>query len=188
VVVSAGGGLFVNAPYATLALRVGAGGGTRFDLVYEAPALLGQSLALGFGWGAPVGPHLDLGFALETAIGTLGAIGDIFGIRWRAFDLGNDWTALGALVLTYRPDSGARVTARLGVDTTLADYRYATFDDAAYALDFEVRGPAAMIQGEWRLDADRHLFIRLEMDVPLHTELTPLGFVPTAAAGVAWAL
>lgn len=187
VVLSAGGGIVFLVPYGRASARIGLGLGTSLEATYELIGVLGHAGEVRLGWGMPVAEHIDLGAAVTTGIGTLRLANDIAGIAFTNFDLGNDWTLATDVLLSVRRPGRAHITVSAGPTFTLADLRFTSFSEASYVGDFGFRAINVAIQGEWALAERRHLFIRLEGLTPFHAGITPIGFLPTASAGLAWA-
>lgn len=181
-----GGGVLFILPHGSIAARTGTGGGSSLELRYTNVGGLGHSADARIGWGARVNPGLSLGAALRTGVATLEEAEDIAGIAWNNLAVGNDWIAGADFVATWRRAHEAEITLSLGATMTVGGQRYRTFFEAEYAFDPELRGLDAAVQGTWPLRPGKLLFIRLHGWVPLHTELIPLGFLPTASGGVSW--
>jgi hypothetical protein len=181
-----GGGVLFALPQGTVAARAGTGAGSSLELRYTNVGLLAHALDARIGWGAVVTEGLALGVALRTGVATLEKASDIAGIAWTNLALGNDWVAGADLVVTWLRPSSADITLSLGATMTVAGVRYTSFSEAEYRSDPELRALDAAIQGEWDLRENKRLFIRLQALAPLHTQLIPLGFLPTATGGVSW--
>lgn len=188
VVVQAGGGIVFTVPYGTAAGRVGLGAGLHGELALDVIGVLGAGADLAVAWGGWVSDRLALGLAARTGIGTLALADGLLGIVFSNFDIGNDWTAAIEVELTRIEAGRASVSGAVAADFTLADRRYSSFDESGFVIDPGFRGISFGLQGEWALEQGRHLFIRLDGSIPFHTSITPIGFLPTGTAGVAWHL
>ncbi len=188
VVASAGAGMLVLIPHATVGGRIGTGAGTRIELAYRNLAVLGHGGTVRFGWGRAMGSSLVLGAALRSAIMTLRLIPSGFvGIDFADSSLGNEWTAGADVLVTWqRAAAAARVTASLGPTVSLATPRTDSPDARGLVVNPFLRALAASIAGEWPLGEGRALFLKLDALVLLRARIRPLGFLPTVTAGLAW--
>lgn len=188
VVVQLGGGVLLNLPQVGAGLRVGTGLGTGLSVTALTVGFLGYSVDARLGWGMALGPELSLGLAVGAGLASLEDANDLGGIAFSNLSLGNDRVAGGEVLLTWLRPQSATITASLGWSITLAGTRYDNFFEATYKPDLELRGLTASLQGEWALTQTRALFLRLEGLLPLHTEIIPVGYLPTLTAGVTWSL
>jgi hypothetical protein len=184
-VITAGGGLVFNVPTGSLSARLGTGAGWHLGADYDLIGLLGHSFGLRLGGGGFVGEDVAMGAALSTAIGSL-QLAEVAGVDFANLDFGNDWISSLDFVVSWTRPERAHITATFGIQITLADYEFTSFTATEYLFEPALRGVTASIQGEWELEEVEHFFIRLQGLVPLHTDVTPIGFLPTVSAGVAW--
>jgi hypothetical protein len=181
-------GMIIVLPTLDVSAAVGLGGGVGVEARYRNIAVLGHAGALRLSWGRRIAPSVALGLVARTSITSLAqADGGIIGIRFSNLAIGNDWLVGGDVALTWLRTRGAHVTATLGPTFTLGGVRYTSFTDHAFAIAPEIRAMSASVAGEWPLRRGFDVVLRLDADVLLHTEIMPLGFIPTSIVGFAWA-
>jgi hypothetical protein len=187
-VVLGGAGMVFMLPYATAGARLGLGAGTRVSLHYENLSGLGHTGGAHVGWGHRISRDIAVGALARTSIRTLAqADGGLIGIQFSNIALGNDWEAGGDAVLTWLRAEQAHLTFELGATTTLGGVRYQSFEDSSFVIEPAFRSIDFAIQGEWRLRPTFDVFVRLDGMVLVNADIMPLGFLPTATTGFAWA-
>lgn len=180
-------GVIFVLPTLSASAAVGLGGGLRAELRYRNIAVLGHAGALRVSWGRRIAPSLAFGLATRTSITSLAqADGGMLGIQFSNLAIGNDWLVGGDALLTWIRPGQAQVTASIGPTFTLGGVRYSSFRDHAFRIDPAIRALTASVQGEWPIGPRLGFYLRLDADVLLRAEITPIGFIPTGVAGVAW--
>lgn len=182
-------GLALVLPQATAALRIGTGHGGSVEMRYKNTAALGHEGQFRLGWGAPVTRSVDIGIAYRTSISSLAqADGGLIGIDFSNLSIGNDWEMGNDVLVTWNRGELAHVTASIGPHWTLGGTRFSDFRDSSFELDPGFRSIATAVQGEWDVDVDLHLVLRLDATILLGTETVPLGFLPAGSMGLAYAI
>lgn len=184
--VTAAGGLLFAFPYGLASATVGTGFGTSVTAAFESLAVLGWSASGRIGWATGLEGGWALGGSAFVERASLSASNGLFGIEFQNMALGNDWIAGGEVMATIDRERGADLTFGLGVSWTLGGPRYLDFDRVETQWDPGLRNVFASVSGEWILTERASLFIELEALVPLHTDLVPLGYLPTASSGITW--
>lgn len=183
-----GGGLLFTFPYGLASATLGLGGGASATARFESLAVLGWSAAAELAWGTGVESGVAFGVRAFLERASLNPINGLFGVEFQALALGNDWITGGELLTTIDRERGADLTLGLGMSYTLGGPRYLDFDRVENKWDPGVRNVFASVGGEWALTMKARLFIELEVLFPLHTELIPLGYLPTVSSGLTWSL
>ncbi|MFT3772131.1 MAG: hypothetical protein QM820_42540 [Minicystis sp.] len=185
--ISGEAGMIFVLPTLSVAAAVGLGGGARVELRYRNLALLGHAGALRVAWGGLIAPSLAVGLAARTSITSLAqGDGGVIGIQFSNLAVGNDWLVGGDVALTWIRPGKAQVTATIGPTFTLGGVRYTSFADHAFTIAPAIRALTASVTGEWPLRRGFDVYLRLDADVLLHTEIMPLGFIPTGVVGFGW--
>ena len=186
VAVAFGGGLTFAFPYGLANVAVGTGWGLSLEAEAESFALGGYSYGGRVVWGSEGGEGWAFGGSAFVQRASLSAINQLFGIEWQNFALGNDFIAGGELAFTFLRAAGADITLAAGASATLGGPRYTGFSEFELQFDPGFRNVFASIAGEWELTEHANLFITFEALFPFHTEIRPLGYLPTASSGVVW--
>lgn len=190
-------------PEVTLAGRLGLGAGFNAELGYRNLAVFGQEGRARFAWGARATRAWDIGVALRTSVASL-ELGDgaVIGIPLSSVPLGNDWEVGDDLVVTLDGPGTVSITGQLGPTFTMGGLRTTGNETNAFELDPAFRSVNAVGIVEWGLWKHTNVFLRFDAMFLLGVEtdhdceaahqdncgqLVPIGFLPTASAGLAWA-
>lgn len=203
VVIHGAGGLAMILPHLTLAARVGVGAGFGAEIGYRNLALFGQEGRVRLGWGARATDWLTIGVAARSSISTLSlANGNVVGIELSNVPLGNDWEIGEDVVATIDGPGGLFLTAAVGPTFTLGGLRSTSYEQYEFRIDPALRGVLASGLVEWGIWRRANVFLRfdalflagVETDdacVAARQEdcgqLVPIGFLPSASIGIAWA-
>jgi hypothetical protein len=188
-VVSGEAGMIFVLPTLSVAAVVGLGAGVSAEIRYRNLAVLGHAGKLRLAWGRRISRTLLYGVALRTSITSLAqADGGLIGIQFSNLAVGNDWLVGSDLSLTWLRPGSAHITASFGPTFTLGGLRYQSFDDRSFRVEPKIRAVTGSVQGEWELWPRFNVFLRLDADVLLGTEIVPLGFIPTGVVGFGWSL
>lgn len=187
--VSGEAGMIFVLPTLSAAAIVGLGGGFSAEVRYRNLGVVGHAGKLRLAWGRRISRRLAYGVSLRTSITSLlqADLGFI-GIQFSDLAVGNDWLVGSDLSLTFLRPGNAHITASVGPTFTLGGLRYSSFDDRSFRIEPRIRAVTGSVLGEWELGPKFNVFLRLDADVLLGTEIVPLGFIPTGVVGFGWSL